>query len=82
MIVSRRRNVNINKCSPFKHTCKGCKVMKYCSRLCQKRDWKKRHRTQCIGVALKDLSVEEKKTIMAMKFVLLELEMSMSAKLL
>ena len=29
-------------------TCAGCKVAKYCSSSCQKKDWKAGHKNQCV----------------------------------
>ena len=65
--IEKKSTYNFSKC---KHTCKGCKVMKYCSRICQKLDWKKRHRNQCIGVALKNLSQEQNLTMKRMQLML------------
>ena len=31
------------------HVCSGCKTANYCSRECQKKDWKIVHKAQCIG---------------------------------
>ena len=42
-----------------KHTCKGCNVMMYCNRKCQKLDWKIRHKKQCIGFALRCVESQE-----------------------
>lgn len=38
----RRENVRLKKCS-------RCKKVRYCSRKCQKTDWKSKHRTICIA---------------------------------
>ena len=32
--------------------CKGCKMIYYCSRKCQKRDWNSKHRTICSNLAV------------------------------
>ena len=38
--------------------CKGCKTARYCSRVCQKKDWAEEHKTQC--KKLKDLRKRQK----------------------
>ena len=53
IIVRRKHCVNE---SISKHTCSGCKSKMYCSRLCQKRDWKFKHKNECIVFGLKRLS--------------------------
>ena len=29
--------------------CKNCRMVCYCNRICQKKDWKTKHRTECKG---------------------------------
>ena len=45
-----------NKKIKAKHTCKGCKVKMYCSKKCQKYDWKFKHRNECVVFGLQELS--------------------------
>ncbi|KAH7915848.1 hypothetical protein BJ138DRAFT_1141018 [Hygrophoropsis aurantiaca] len=39
--------VSRGQTSPDLYRCSGCLTVKYCSRHCQRTDWKKRHRHQC-----------------------------------
>ena len=39
--------------------CSGCKSAHYCSKSCQKKDWKLAHRHDCVGKYLKPLNDDE-----------------------
>ena len=54
--ISRNKN-------GVKHTCKGCKVIMYCSRYCQKIDWKRNHKQECLAHGLKDVTPEEQQIL-------------------
>ena len=41
--------------------CRGCKSAHYCSKLCQKKDWKFKHRNECVDKYLKKLNRNEKR---------------------
>ena len=51
------------------HACSGCKCVFYCSKLCQKRDWKK-HKIQCISTYNKSFDDVEKQTLHNMSLFL------------
>lgn len=46
-VCSKRWNKRINR---FK-MCKGCKVVYYCGRICQKKHWKQSHNNECKDLA-------------------------------
>ncbi|KAH7909897.1 hypothetical protein BJ138DRAFT_169026 [Hygrophoropsis aurantiaca] len=39
--------ISRNETKPELYRCSGCLIVKYCSRRCQRTDWKRRHRAQC-----------------------------------
>ena len=41
--------------------CGGCKSAHYCSKLCQKKDWKLKHKQECVGKYLEQLNENEKR---------------------
>lgn len=43
-------------------TCKGCKCMFYCSKQCQKKDWKLDHRKRCISECFEKLTLDQRET--------------------
>ena len=53
------KTVNNNNKINIKNTCKGCKVMMYCNRKCQKLDWESSHRDECVVFGTKQLSIRE-----------------------
>ena len=54
-------NNNCNKTIASKfYVCKGCKCAFYCSRKCQKIDWMKQHRTDCISTYSGKLTSKQK----------------------
>eukprot|EP01084_Bolivina_argentea_P257372 433612_1 len=53
LLHHRKNTIKCHNCHKFNENiklCKGCKVIYYCSKYCQKRDWKKRHRLNCRGI--------------------------------
>ena len=70
MIVKTKQNKNLENSDDdkeFKHTCNGCKVKMYCCRKCQKKDWKTRHRNECLVYAVQGLSGQEYQVVNRMK---------------
>ena len=51
--VESEKSLETNKCqccgvsSPDLKKCTRCKSVYYCNKVCQKRDWKERHRNTC-----------------------------------
>eukprot|EP01084_Bolivina_argentea_P063161 115363_1 len=49
----RKRSLQCHFCHKYglhMKLCKGCKVIYFCSRRCQKLDWKRRHRLNCTAI--------------------------------
>lgn len=54
------------KCMKYgqkKHMCKGCKCCYYCSKKCQKRDWKTSHRKICVSRYSTTLNLQQMETM-------------------
>ena len=42
----------------------------YCSKVCQKRDWKREHRDECVIFAMQGLSVKEEQIVKEIEYTL------------
>ena len=62
-----------NKIMNQNQVCKGCKSAFYCSKKCQKYDWKVRHRKICVSKFIKPLSQTEKYGVLQRECMLHEL---------
>ena len=54
-----KKNKNSKYKSLSKHTCKGCRAIMYCNKICQKYDWNSSHRKKCIVYGMQKLSEYE-----------------------
>ena len=53
-----------------RRVCKACKSANYCNKLCQKRDWRVKHRYECIAIYSKKLTSKQIKNLKAYSYVL------------